>query len=700
MLTSANPTRETLEIPGWGRTELLVAVVAAVVSLNVLPNDYCLDDVLIVRDSVKVNDPGQWGAVWTTDHWSATRGSNPNRDLLYRPISLSSYRLVRTIFGPSAFPQHAVNLLLYAFSCALIVRFCRRLGGGESACRLAGYGFAVLPIHTEVVASVVGRSDLLATLGVLLALLAHRRSLTAVGSRRAWWRAMAALAAFAAMGAKESAICVVPILLLFDAYWCRAARASSARSTWWDWRTVLRLAYVLVPVVAYSVLRTQALEGRLYQQPPLTKTVNVLVDAPAEQQVLGVVQLVGMYIAKTVWPAVLSIKYSANGVVLARSVLDPHVLLGLGVIVAFAAGAIVAWRRGDRRAALLATTLAVSYLPTANALVLMQVFFAERIWFLPSAWLALLLGWWLGPYVCDRRLWIPLGVIGFSLTARGWIRCGEWRDNGTLYAAAYRDQPDAMGPLHLYGQWLVAQGDLERGASLLRRAVEMDLGFTDAHRALGHAHRSRGDLNAARWHLQMANMQVPDHLPTVEALAHVSSVLSARDDDLTRLERVAAADPDSEEAQIAVIRKLRDLGRVRDARIRSQQVDDDFQWSARWHAEYAVTLTLLDRVDEAIDRYRRSLSLDADRVQTTIELAMLLRERITGGDLEEAWRLTLRAEELEPDAPLVLVCKAELVYLRGDRAEALRLYSKAIDGLPPGSAQRRIFEQRARTMGR
>ena len=146
-------------------------------------------------------------------------------------------------------------------------------------------------------------------------------------------------------------------------------------------------------MLVYFLLRYYALGGQLFQRPALTKTVNVLVDAPAWQHALGVVQLWGMYWAKTFWPAELCIEYSINAVRLATSIFDPYVLLGLVVTVGLAVISVRAWRRGRPQTAFIVLALMAAYLPTANAFVLIQVFFAERIWYLPSVWVALLVAW-------------------------------------------------------------------------------------------------------------------------------------------------------------------------------------------------------------------------------------------------------------------------------------------------------------------
>lgn len=681
-----------------------MAVAAIICFANVLSNDFCDDGIPIVAHNDKVNAPGQWLTIWTTDYWLEAKEATPYRDLLYRPVSLTSYRLVRTLTGVRPLPHHVVNILLHAVICVMIVRLCRYLGGSERAAMAAGLVFAVLPIHTAVLNNVVGRADLLATLGAVGALLSHRRLMhSGSTSVRVTWWLIAGLAAFVAMGSKESGVSVILLVPLFDAFWHRDLKSTREKTPWLSVRTLCRVSHLVIPSIVYFALRYHALEGRLYQRPALSKTINVLVDAPFWQHGLGVLQLWGMYWEKTFWPDVLCVNYSINAIRLATGVWDWHVVMGAAVTVVLVVASIQAWRRGVRSVALMSAATVVAYAPTANVAALIQVFFAERIWYLPSVGVALLAGFAAAGLLRRRAWWVVGGLIVLGMTARCWIRNTEWKDNGTLYAAAYRDHPDAIGALYLYGNWLASHGDnageVETGIELLRRAIDMDLGFTDGHRALGHAYLRAGEYKKALEHLQIAEMQVPGHPATAATLARLSVALSARDDELARLRQRAEDTPNDVDAEIALLRKLRNLGQAGKALERLGAHEDRFDDNLAWQTEYAVTLVYLNERDAAIERYERCLELDASEPQLLVELAMLLLERRDKGDLDEAWRLAERAAELTPDAPIVLVCRAELLALRGDLDGAVALYRRAIRSLPPDSQQRRNLEARARTLG-
>jgi tetratricopeptide (TPR) repeat protein len=227
------------------------------------------------------------------------------------------------------------------------------------------------------------------------------------------------------------------------------------------------------------------------------------------------------------------------------------------------------------------------------------------------------------------------------------------------------------------------------------------MGYTDAHRTLGQAQLRAGHWREAVRHLQIADMQAPGHSPTVDGLTRASHELSRQEgEQLSRLEQTAADRPDDAEAEVAVIRKMRDLGRVRDAIDRLRAGEPRFASVVVWQTEYAVTLVYLNDRDGAIARYKLALGVAPNNPQLMVELAMLLLERRQGDDLDQAWDLAGRASRLAPGATSVLVCRAELLAQRGDLHGAIAAYQEAIRALPPDSEQRRVLEQRARALGR
>lgn len=684
-------------------------LLAFVSYLNVVPNEFCDDGKVWGQRSKKVVEPGQWGAIWTTDYWSETRDEWPNRDLLYRPMAISSIRAVREVFGPSPWPQHLANMVLHALAAGLVVQLASTIGMRRGVAALAGCLFAVLPIHSEVIANVAGRGDLLAACGMLGALLAVRRALAAANTPTLLaWAVLASLAAFIALASKESAITLLGVTCVLQiGCWARSCTTEPSASAPTDdhrRRSLVRHGTALVALCfatgVYLALRYHALGGTLHQKPAVSRVVNVLVDAAPGEHVLGVIQLWGMYWVKTIWPAVLCVNYSITALRPATSIVDGNVLLGVAVIVALTAGSIAAWRRGSRAVAVSAICVALTFFPTSNAFVLIQVSFAERLWYLPSVFAVILLAAAveLLPDRPARR--VALVAVLIAMSARCWIRCGEWRHEGTLYASAYRDLPDAIGAKCLFGQWLVANERADEGISLLRDALLVDPGYIDARRALGQALLHEGQVVEAVKQLQVANMQAPNHRPTVDALRRATALLAESDaGELASLRARADADPRDLTARLAVVRRLRELGQAEEALRELDAHAEPFDSAMMWRHERGITLVYLGRRDEAIDAYTRASALAPDDVGLLVEQAMLRLERRSESDVDEAERLAGRAARSAPDAPAVLACRAEVEVARGRTAAAAELYRRASRGLPEGSNERRMYEERARALG-
>lgn len=163
----------------------------------------------------------------------------------FRPFCVLSYKLNHSVGGFLPFGYHLVNVILHGVATALVLKLGRHLMrpsmtttttttmAGTSAATTTtsttttGWGpgvaaalFAAHPIHTEAVASVVGRADLFACTFYLATMLVYRRHMELRqqhNNGRQWITlAVAAFLAVLAVLSKETAISVLPVCALFD----------------------------------------------------------------------------------------------------------------------------------------------------------------------------------------------------------------------------------------------------------------------------------------------------------------------------------------------------------------------------------------------------------------------------------------------------------------------------------------------------
>jgi tetratricopeptide (TPR) repeat protein len=104
----------------------------------------------------------------------------------YRPIVHLSFAIEDAFFGESSVISHFINVLLYIFAVFLFYKLLLNWLGDEKKeiALIAALFFAIHPIHSEVVASIKNRDEILAFLfAVLSALSIHQFVNT-----KQWWR--------------------------------------------------------------------------------------------------------------------------------------------------------------------------------------------------------------------------------------------------------------------------------------------------------------------------------------------------------------------------------------------------------------------------------------------------------------------------------------------------------------------------------
>lgn len=668
-----------------GHAACIAALLAAVSGLNSLSNNFAYDDNAIIHQNPQVTGPGHILDVFSHHYWEhiAIQRHEKRADFLYRPLTVLTYRLNYIANGLDPFGYHLVNLLLHVTVSVLVTILAVRLGCTVVGGLVAGALFAVMPIHAEAVANVVGRAELLTSLWVLIAsLLAIRIRFDTLAGGLAWAVA-AALAALAALLSKENgaaALVVIPLLTATN----RPNNPVRDRIR----KTLLVAAMLVPPVIAYAALRYHATAGQMALTDPPTRVAHMMVDVSSAERFWGPWQTFGLYVAKTFWPRVLCFDYSYKAFTLAGSPLNPHVVLGMLTLAGLIAAAVVWWGRGRRQLAIACLAVVVAYFPVSNTIFL-RTLFAERVWYLPSAFLAVVLGGlattWL---VNQRRLAIILVVVSLAVVAglwRSWVRNAEWRDSGTLFAAGYRDHPDSAQVLLCYGRWLAHHDRAREAIPLLNRCVEIAPEMTNAFVALGRAYLQLGDDRQAVAALQIARKQNPDNPDVRDLLRETADRLAAAwQSTLDRLRRHCESQPASLPLFLDWVNALREAGMTDEAIALFAARQDQFARSADFHHARAVALMLAGRRDEAIDAYRTAATLAPANVEILVEFATALLDRHAPDDLPVADDLIRRAIRIAPDHPRALLAQAEQLDQQGKHQEAVAIYQRLVRTLPPG----------------
>jgi len=196
-----------------GKYYLILALVVALVFGNTLFNGYNMDDHLVTQNHVYTSK-GISGIkdILTSNYYS----NNADINFGYRPIVHISFAIEHQFLGEHAFISHFINLVLYLITILLLFKLCLKWFDEKNinAALLASLIFAVHPIHTEAIASIKNRDELLA---LLLGLFAVYNAMKYINTNKLIWLIIAVIAFALGMLAKKSIypiLVVVPIILI------------------------------------------------------------------------------------------------------------------------------------------------------------------------------------------------------------------------------------------------------------------------------------------------------------------------------------------------------------------------------------------------------------------------------------------------------------------------------------------------------
>ena len=240
-----------------------------------LRNDFAMDD--FIAKAAHESEPSRWIAelqpladYFGAHYWDGVFG----RSELYRPFTILSYAWTHAVVGKrlptelEAVPHHAGNVLLHVFAVWLVYRLARRLRVDRRGALCAGAVFAAHAIHSEAVAGIVGRAELLAFTAGGFATWLMAGGLRARRSVETTLRGLLRVAAggtgfFIALCSKESAVAWLPCaaLVAWAAAPERSLRAASggvapalvafslAAIPWWALRSSMLASQPEEPIV-------------------------------------------------------------------------------------------------------------------------------------------------------------------------------------------------------------------------------------------------------------------------------------------------------------------------------------------------------------------------------------------------------------------------------------------------------------------
>lgn len=398
---------------------------------------------------------------------------------LYVPLTLLSFQLEHAAFGLRPLPYHVDNLLLHVLNALLVFALFSRLSGRKMVAFLSALIWSVHPLNVEAVAWVSARKDLLSSTFALGSMLLYLRFLSGRSRGAYAWSVSLFLCSLLA----KVHTLFLPMLLPVIA--------------WREYRTPIRDSLMRsLPFLAFSVLfGVIAVVGKSGKATSVIEPLHWL-----EGLIFS--------LSRFVFPVRLSILYPSEAVsLLALPVIVPALILAL-----LMAGLFL---RGDRRAVVFGLLwFATFFIP--SLVVSGAALPSDKQMYLPMIGL-------LYAFVSGGAPWIEgkrksargICVAGIALmvlasASRSSARGSVWRDSLSLFSEAITVYPESTKLQYNYARALMDEGRVEEGAASLRRVLEQDPDFVDAHTDLGVLLLDDGNVEEGLAHLRRAVALDPD----------------------------------------------------------------------------------------------------------------------------------------------------------------------------------------------
>jgi tetratricopeptide (TPR) repeat protein len=493
-----------------------IAILGALIYFQTITFDYTQDDAIVINQNMFTTKgidgiPGLFGHDTFYGYFKDEGKTRLVSGGRYRPLTPVMFAIEYALVGEKPWLSHLVNALCYGALCWILFLFVRDFCGARmttvrahQVAAIAALIFAVHPIHTEAVANIKGRDEIMAALGAITGLWLLIRSLKS--ERPGLLLAGAFLAFFLGLLAKENVItmlAVVPITI------------------WWHGKApAIQWVRHLLPIVAASVLFllirgsvTGWSPGKppleLMNNPFLKVENNSYVPFTVAEKSATIVYIMGKYVQLLIFPYPLTHDYYPRQIEI-QDWSKPLVLISMLFWLGMLYIVIKGWKtRGWWVYGILFYVCTMSI--TSNIVFPVGTNMSERFAFLPSVGFAFIVGlaFAKGMESFGKKQMTALLLVMLMVLA-GWTlwRSRVWKDNNALFSTDIKTSTRSAKLLNAAGGNLVTQSEKEENPAekqkmlleaqgYLKQALEIHPNYKLSYLLMGNSYFYLGNYEEA-----------------------------------------------------------------------------------------------------------------------------------------------------------------------------------------------------------
>ena len=485
------------------RWTYLIFLIAFLTYANTITFEYACDDNMYTTENTFV----QKGISAFPDLISkgTLYGFNGTNIGDYRPVVLINFALEKSLFGNSPKAGHFFNVLIYALLCVFLFRFLLRLFKDYPLyiSILITVLFILHPIHTEVVANIKSRDELLCMLfGILSLDLVYKY----YGNKNVRLLIFSGIFFFISIMSKEngfSYLGLIPLVLYFFTN-------ATFRQIF-----LLTIPFIVVTGIAY-ILRMSVLDSNQFTKPfeVWQNSLMAATNLPDQLATIFTMLLHALYLLFL--PITLSWDYSFNHFPIVHWT-NMKAILSIVIYIFLAVVAISGFRKKSIYSFAILFYF-ITYFITSNLVLKIGTSFADRFLFSPSLAFCIALPFLLFKlFRIDskntslqgaRNIITILTIVSVLYAFRTIDRNSDWKDNKTLHASGLETAPNSAWVHYIYA--IDFEEKVNAAANInekndaakialdeFQKSININPGFLIAYYEKGSVYKSIGDFDNA-----------------------------------------------------------------------------------------------------------------------------------------------------------------------------------------------------------
>ncbi len=412
----------------------LIFLIPFLLYANTIGHDYALDDDLYVVKNIFIQRGfSSFQNIWTKGTLFGFNGLNAN----YRPMALFSLMAERHFFGFNPHVNHFFNITFFALTCSFIyLLFLKIFKKIHYTIPLVmALLFAFHPIHTEVVANIKSRDEIL---GLLFGVISFYTLVIYISSLKFKHYLISVFCFLLAILSKENCITfvlIIPLILYFFT------------ETGFKKILLLTLPYAGF-LILYFIVRANILDG--IEEMSVINNSLMAAKTMSDRYATNAV-ILGKYFYMLFIPYPLSWDYSYNQIPIV-SFANSYTIASILIYLSIGIYILIRFKQKDILAFAMLFYLITIFL-TSNLVFMIGSTFAERFLYTPSLGFcmafplilmkALKINLYEKTLANKRTFYLLIAIVLLSFSIILIPRNADWKNNYTLFSAGILTSPNS-----------------------------------------------------------------------------------------------------------------------------------------------------------------------------------------------------------------------------------------------------------------